>query len=189
MAKIFEKRASILLISLVIVLLDQISKFIIVTFIPLTHPPMVVFHLFGNFFQLIHVRNTGALFSLGAGWSDMLRMVLFKAIPVLVIGWLALAISLTSEQQQKLFHLKKLPQDEFPGPSRWAAALIVGGGVGNIIDRLFRPAGVVDFLDFKLYGLFGLERWPTFNFADMFIVIGIILLVFFLLFNKNKTHS
>ena len=38
---------------------------------------------------------------------------------------------------------------------------IVGGGLGNLVDRFFRKEGVVDFIDVKFYGLFGLERWPT----------------------------
>ncbi|WP_210380123.1 signal peptidase II, partial [Borreliella garinii] len=49
--------------------------------------------------------------------------------------------------------------------ARTSFLLIFSGGVGNIIDRLFRPSGVVDFLDFKFFGIFGLDRWPTFNFA------------------------
>ena len=52
----------------------------------------------------------------------------------------------------------------------------MGGGLGNYGDRIFRPQGVVDFLDFKFYGIFGMERWPTFNVADMTVVIAAILL-------------
>lgn len=182
---ILHKRSSVLLVSLAVLVLDQVTKLIVVAFIPLTHPPTVVFNFFGDFFQIIHVRNPGALFSLGAGWSDLARSILFKILPIFVISWLALSISLTPQQQQKLFHLKKTPQDEFPGPSRWAAALIVGGGFGNIIDRIFRKHGVVDFLDFKFYWLFGLERWPTFNIADASIVIGIALLVILLFFERT----
>jgi signal peptidase II len=53
----------------------------------------------------------------------------------------------------------------------------VGGGLGNVIDRIFRSEGVVDFLSFKFYGLFGFERWPTFNVADSSVVVCAVLLV------------
>ncbi len=188
MNRFFHKRASVLILSLVIFLLDQLVKIIIAAKIPLTEPPTIAFHLFGDFFQIIHVRNTGALFSLGSGWSDILRMILFKALPIVVIGWLAVVIGLSPEQQARIFHLKKIPQEEFSSPGRWAAALIVGGGFGNIADRLFRPQGVVDFLDFKFYGLFGLDRWPTFNLADASIVIGMALLIIFSLFKKEPKN-
>jgi signal peptidase II len=58
----------------------------------------------------------------------------------------------------------------------WTVMAIFAGGIGNLIDRLFRPSGVVDFLSFKFYGIFGLERWPTFNVADSSVVAGGILL-------------
>lgn len=181
----FQKRASVLILALAVFLLDQLLKLIIVMKIPLTNPPTIVFQLFGDFFQIIHVRNTGALFSLGSQWSDIFRIILLKVLPVIVIGWLAFVISLSPEQQARILRLKKIPPEEFNTPSRWAAALIVGGGVGNIVDRIFRPAGVVDFLDFKFYGLFGLDRWPTFNIADASVVIGITFLVLFSLFKKD----
>ena len=58
----------------------------------------------------------------------------------------------------------------------------MGGGFGNLFDRFFRPEGVVDFIDFKFYGILGFERFPTFNVADISIVIcGILLLVSFII--------
>ena len=64
---------------------------------------------------------------------------------------------------------------------RWLLAAVLGGGVANFVDRVFRPAGVVDFIDVKFYGLFGLVRFPTFNVADSSVVVaGILLLVTFL---------
>ena len=49
---------------------------------------------------------------------------------------------------------------------------MIGGGISNLLDRFFRVEGVVDFIDVEFYGLFGLERWPTFNIADSAIVVG-----------------
>lgn len=68
-------------------------------------------------------------------------------------------------------------------------SLILGGGVGNIIDRIFRPLGVVDFIDVRFYGLFGLERWPTFNIADSAIVVGGILLIISLLTSIRRDYE
>ena len=56
--------------------------------------------------------------------------------------------------------------------------MVLGGAVGNLIDRAFRPDGVVDFLDFHFWSY----NFPTFNVADCFIVIGTILLSYYILF-------
>ncbi|MDP3178801.1 MAG: signal peptidase II, partial [Spirochaetaceae bacterium] len=66
--------------------------------------------------------------------------------------------------------------DDLAGLQRWLVCGIAGGGLGNLIDRIFRPQGVVDFLSFKFYGIFGYERWPTFNVADSAVVVSAILL-------------
>ncbi|HOX92234.1 MAG TPA: signal peptidase II, partial [Spirochaetales bacterium] len=66
---------------------------------------------------------------------------------------------------------------------------IIGGGMGNILDRIFRADGVVDFLSVKFYGLFGLERWPTFNVADATVVVCGILLAASTLFPKLFTRK
>ena len=59
----------------------------------------------------------------------------------------------------------------------------------NLIDRFFRANGVVDFIDVKFYGLFGLERWPTFNIADAAVVISFVLLILYSFFKKKKETS
>jgi signal peptidase II len=69
---------------------------------------------------------------------------------------------------------------------RWVLAGIIGGGFGNLIDRIFRPDGVVDFISVKFYGIFGLARWPTFNIADASVVVCCVVLLFSLLFMKNE---
>ena len=58
-----------------------------------------------------------------------------------------------------------------------------------MIDRFFRAEGVVDFIDVKFYGLFGLERWPTFNIADASVVIAFASLILYSFFKKNKETS
>ncbi len=124
-----------------VVLLDQISK----AFIATNWPGDGVFikDVFGNdFLWIIHVRNKAIAFSLGHALPDGVRMVLFTVLPLAVLALLV------------WYYLRT---DEFTGMQRWAVAGIVGGGVGNLIDRIFRPDGVVDFISVNFYGLLGLS--------------------------------
>ena len=78
---------------------------------------------------------------------------------------------------------------DFSGAQRWLLAAILGGGLGNIVDRLFRRQAVIDFVDVKFYGLFGLERWPVFNLADATVVVaGIALMGSFLFSGKREAE-
>ena len=157
-----------LLLTGTIVLLDQITKLIIVRTIPLN---TIGVSLGGDFFRIIHVRNLGAAFSIGDSLVPFLRVIIMIIVPVIVI----IAVIVFLVRSEELSTLQ-----------RWLLAGIAGGGIGNVFfDRIFRPLGVVDFLDFKFYGLFGMERWPTFNIADMSTVICGILLMGILLFSKN----
>lgn len=151
------------LLSAVIVAADQITKILVEKLIP---PYTIAWSFAGDFFRLIHVKNQGVAFSMGNGFSDALRIGLFIAVPLLVL--LVVGIYLVRGK-------------DLTNGQRWILAAIIGGGVGNQIDRIFRPAGVVDFLDFKFYGLFGLERWPTFNIADASLVVSSILLIILLI--------
>ncbi len=162
-----------------IIMLDQISKAIVVAKIPLG---TIVASYFGDFLQIWHVRNKAVAFSLGAGLPDGFRSVLFLVVPVIVM--VLLVWMLLSRKNQ------------FSTLQRWALAGILGGGIGNLIDRFCRPDGVVDFVSVKFYGLFGLERWPTFNVADSSVVVCGILLIISLMVairqeskNDKKTGS
>ncbi len=160
-----ELKSKLLPISLaaLVVILDQISKILVMKNIPLY---TIGASFFGDFLRIIHVANTGVAFSVGASWSETARRFLFSLIPLIVIG-IVIAIYFRNETWTKL--------------QRWAIMGIVGGGLGNLIDRFFRAEGVVDFIDVKFYGLFGMERWPTFNIADSAVVVcGIILIVSFI---------
>lgn len=148
-----------------VIIIDQITKAIIVKNIPVY---TIGAQFFGDFLRIIHVRNTGVAFSMGAGWGTMWRALMFRLVPVVVIGLVVVVY---------------FRNNDFTKLQRWSIAGIVGGGIGNLIDRFFRPDGVVDFIDVKFYGLFGLERWPTFNIADSAVVVcGILLLISFIIF-------
>jgi len=160
-----ELKSKILPITLavVVIVLDQITKMLVVRHIPLY---TIGTQIFGDFIRIIHVANTGVAFSVGASWSETARRFLFSLIPLIVIG-IVIAIYFRNNTWTKL--------------QRWSIMGIVGGGLGNLIDRFFRAEGVVDFIDVKFYGLFGLERWPTFNVADSAVVVcGLLLVISFI---------
>ncbi|WXJ86859.1 Lipoprotein signal peptidase [Moorella humiferrea] len=137
----------LLLVALVLGL-DQLTKYIVrVNFQPNESLPVI-----NSFFHLTYVNNPGAAFGLFA-----YKTPVFVAITVLVVAVILIAYRI-------------LP----PGSPvmRLALALITGGALGNLIDRL-RFGYVVDFLDFRV--------WPVFNLADVAIVSGVILLCWQLL--------
>ncbi len=150
------KRYRYFLLTGLVLLADQLTKLMVIKRIPLY---TIAWAFGGDFFRLVHVRNTGVAFGMGGGFPDVLRFILFIAVPLAALAGLGVY----------LVRDKKLTS-----AMRWVLAAILGGGLGNQIDRIFRPQGVVDFLDFKFYGIFGLERWPTFNVADAVLVVSVI---------------
>ena len=163
------------LLTAFVIILDQIVKALIVKNIPLYNmfnPPIEVF---GNdFLWIIHVRNKAIAFSIGHNMPEAMRPALFIILPIVVLGFL-------------LWYYFK--SDEFTKLQRWVVAGIIGGGIGNIIDRIFRPDGVVDFISVKFYGLFGFDRWPTFNIADSSVVICCIILLFSIFIGSKKVEN
>ena len=160
------------ILTALIIIFDQITKMLIVKNIPYA---TVGAQFFGDFLRIVHISNTGVAFSVGASWSETARHLLFSLLPLIVIG-LVIIVSLRN--------------DEFTKLQRWAIAGIVGGGLGNLIDRFFRSEGVVDFIDVKFYGIFGLQRWPTFNVADSAVVVcGILLIISFIITLKKEKQD
>lgn len=131
-----------------VVSVDILSKAIVVATLS-DRPPV---RLLGGLVRLIHARNTGAAFSIAEG-----QTVILSVIALVVVG----AIIRTARRL---------------GSTGWAVCLglILGGAVGNLIDRLFRAPGplrgaVVDWID--------LQVWPVFNLADSALVIGVCLAI------------
>lgn len=163
-----DKRLPFIL-TLGVILADQFTKWLITVLIPAGG---IGASFMGDFLRIIHARNTAIAFSIGTSMPQVLKVILFSAVPLIVLGIIAAYL---------------LKTDSLTRLQRWAACGILGGGVGNLIDRIFRPLGVVDFIDVKFYGLFGLDRWPTFNVADAVIVVCGFLLV--LSFSSSKKIS
>ena len=159
------------LLSAAVLAADQITKLLVVRHIPL----YTVARSFGcDFFRLIHVRNLGVAFSIGSGLTQPPRVILLIILPLVILGFAA-------------FYVYR--GRDLSSAQRWALAAVIGGGLGNQIDRVFRPEGVVDFLDFKFYGIFGMERWPTFNIADSALVVSSIALFVLLIIHEIRIRK
>ena len=139
-----------LFVSAAVIALDQFSKHWIGAALPLGRETAVT-----PFFNLVLIHNTGAAFSLlssASGWQRLL----FSGIAILA----AIVI---------LHLLRKYPGNLY---FSLALSLILGGALGNLIDRA-RLGYVIDFLDFYWGGY----HWPAFNVADSAITLGAILLI------------
>ena len=149
---------------LLIILLDQISKGLAESLLLHGHPYPIM-----PSFNLTLLYNTGAAFSLlseAGGWQRWFFVIV--TIIVCAVIW-----SL----------LKQLKPEE-PGALMSATGMIfiMGGALGNLIDRLFRGA-VVDFLDFYYQSY----HWPTFNIADVCITVGALTIVGVAVADKAKS--
>lgn len=150
---------------------DQISKALAVKHMI---PNIVFCSFFGDIVQLKLVYNPGAAFSIGAQLGFVMRWGMLCILPLVFL------IVLT------FFCFKP---GCFTAMQRWFLCGIIGGGFGNLIDRFLRSGGVVDFIDIKFFGIFGLPRWPTFNIADSFIVCCGIAFVLGFLFQSSKNKE
>ena len=157
-----------------IIAIDQTVKALIVKNWPIVPPQDFTFikDLFGNgLVQFYHVRNRAIAFSLGHNLPDFIKPPLFVVLPLIVLGLLI------------WYYVRST---DFKPCQRWAVAGIIGGGIGNIIDRIFRPDGVVDYISVYFFNIFGWERWPTFNIADASVVLSCIFLFITIIFTTRK---
>lgn len=132
-----------------VILLDQISKALIMGQMALNDSVTVI----TGFFNIVHAQNPGGAFGFLAGQGELIRRLIFVLLSAVAIGVIYYLYVRTPVVQ-------RLPQ--------LSLALILGGALGNMIDRL-RFGRVIDFLDFYIQDL----HWPAFNFADSAISIGI----------------
>lgn len=145
-----------------IVILDQLSKWLVLKHIDFGQTIYVA-----PFWNWVLTFNPGAAFSFLAdqdGWQKWL----FTVLALGVSAWIAL--ELRKHPEQKLLSL--------------ALTLIMGGALGNVIDRV-RFGAVVDFIQWHVAGYY----WPAFNVADSAITVGAVFLVFFQLTAGSKKDS
>ncbi|TNF73464.1 MAG: signal peptidase II [Acidobacteria bacterium] len=155
------RKSTYLLISLVVVVLDQWTKWQVEAYLPRHLPTEVI----PGFLNLTHVRNTGVAFGLfasqGEPWATILLTILGLAA-LLVVG----------------LYFWRTPDSDVP--LLVALSLILGGAVGNLVDRIANGA-VTDFID--VY--FGTYHWHTFNIADSAITVGIVLMAVDIFFSPK----
>jgi signal peptidase II len=140
-----------LAIAFFIIVADQLTKTLILGHYQLGDSTRIT-----SFFNIVRVHNTGAAFSFLAsagGWQRWFFVGLGAVASVFII-WM-----LRTQGHQKMF--------------AWALSLILGGAIGNVIDRLLHGY-VVDFFDFHARGY----HFPAFNIADSAITVGAALLIF-----------
>lgn len=155
---------SFLLASLtgVVIAVDQVTKLYVMQTMRLHESITVI----PNLFSLTYIRNPGAAFGLLAGSSNTFRMVFFGLTSIFALGLLGTI-------------LLRMPEQDRMG--RLSVAGILGGAIGNLIDRL-RYGEVIDFLDFYIEQY----HWPAFNVADSAITVGVIFLIVHFMFEKKE---
>jgi len=144
-------------LALIILIADQFTKVLIVGYYNLHDSTYVT-----SFFNVVRMHNTGAAFSFLAGGSGWQRWF-FTAIGLAAVAFILWLLK--SHAGQRLFS--------------FALACIMGGAIGNVIDRLVHGY-VIDFLDFHwdfLSGIFHGGHFPAFNLADMAISVGAVCLI------------
>jgi signal peptidase II len=170
------KKFRLSVISLLVILSDQLSKTVVAHNFQIGESTPVL----GNFFRLTYILNPGGVFGSKLGSQNFYTMISILAL--LVTSWFFIQ---TKSKETWL---------------RIGLCMVLGGAVGNLIDR-FRFGEVVDFLDFDFFNInlpplkvlfinipgFSLDRWPVFNLADSFVLIGIVFIIFHLLKSKEKS--
>lgn len=154
-------RSAYLVVSLAVLLLDQWTKGIVTRAFEVHQTSSVI----AGLFDITYVRNSGAAFGLFASVDSSIKAILLNSVAVLVFLVVS-AYALRSSHRSIRLQL--------------GFALILGGAVGNLLDRV-RFGYVVDFLDFSISG----HHWPAFNVADSAICVGVGLLFLDMLRNES----
>lgn len=142
MPKSFSSKGLAIFLAVFVIFSDQISKWIVVNSL-LAYQYLEV----TSFFNIVFVKNYGITFGL---FRNAASPEIFALLACVIIAAL-------------LMWVRKLPKHYL-----MPASLIIGGAIGNVLDRIWHGA-VVDFLDFHAFGYY----WPAFNVADSAIVIGV----------------
>ena len=146
----------IIIFTLLFILIDQLSKILIVGNLELDHEVSII----PSFFSLMYIRNTGA------AWGMFSNGTIILAIFSLAF----LVFTLKYVFSKKRSNLEII-----------IISMLYGGIIGNLIDRLFRNY-VVDFLSFNIFGY----NFPIFNIADCYIVISIGLIILKMIMDDRK---
>lgn len=163
-----------------IVILDQVSKWLVILFIPLGRKITII----PNIFDLVHLTNQGAAFGIFGGMPHPYRHYGLIIVALTAIMFISVYYFRLGEEEASI---------------RFPLLMIIGGAIGNVTDRVMHGA-VVDFLSVHWYDKwfeweiasyhieFPLE-WPAFNVADSAISIAVVWILIVLLRHEKKASS
>lgn len=157
------RRWAYLLLSLALFALDQGTKFWVQAAIPFGGEQVLT-----RWFSLVHWLNSGGLWGSFQDLGPVPKILLFYVLPTAGLGFLVWLFTKSKSRCEVVL-----------------LAVVLGGALGNITDRL-RLGAVVDFLDFHLPGGW---HWPAFNVADACLSVGISLLLIQVLFEKGPKEN
>ncbi len=172
------KNLRILWIPLFVLILDQATKLTVKATMELYQSIPIL----GDFFRLTFVENSGMAFGISFGENTFFTV--FS-----IIASIAILIYLFSMRGEHIY-------------VRISMAVIFGGAIGNLTDRLIRGS-VIDFFDFDFFDIYipsfhflfinfpgySMTRWPVFNVADMAVTIGMVMLFMFILLEKPEKNE
>lgn len=146
-------------VAALILVLDQASKYYVM------HHILGAYALinYTSFFNLVQAWNTGVSFSMFNNWG-YLGVIALSGVALTIVGFLVYWLYTEKSRYNQV-----------------ALGFIIGGAIGNVIDRI-RLGAVFDFLDFYV----GDRHWPAFNLADSFICIGAFMIILYSLVNYKK---
>jgi len=148
------------IIALIVIIFDQITKWLIVEKMNVYDSIVII----NNFFNITSHRNKGA------AWGILQDQMVFFYIITLVV---VIGIIYYMQKHGKQSSLLAI-----------GLSLLLGGAIGNFIDRLYRKE-VVDFLDFQIFNY----NYPIFNIADSALVIGVGLLIIYTILDERKSKK
>lgn len=146
-----------LIITLLCALTDQIIKIIVIGTMGINSSVSII----DNFFSITYVENDGAAWSIFSG--NRIFLIIISIIALILIY-----LYFFKNQNLKKFELINY-------------SILIGGIFGNLLDRI-KFGKVIDYLDFKIFGY----NFPVFNFADICIVVSVILLLIYNIINRNE---
>lgn len=175
-----HRKKSVIIYSLIafIVILDQISKYVVKTSMHLYQS----IDLIGDFLRLTYIENPGMAF--GIQFESKFWFTVLSILAALIV----------------VIYLVRMPNERFV--FRFSLALILGGAIGNLIDRLLYGR-VVDFVDVEFFDIslpsfkflflqfpgYEMTRWPVFNVADSAVTCGMILLTWMIFSQKSHVNQ
>ena len=162
-ARIYDAFA--LLVAIVVIVLDQWTKFLVVTH--LSPPESKSVSLVGQYLILYYIQNSGAAFSM---LTNTAVLVVLIAVALIVVGYIYVRILNKGPLYYKIIF-----------------GLIIGGALGNVIDRIHNGGYVVDFIAFRIPQIN--FYFAIFNVADACITIGVVLLFVFIFFSRRPSHE